>query len=93
MVCSQLQFLIKINKLLLFRDRAGEKPIFYYFNNREFIFASEIKCLLDFIDVKINKDYFPYASLEISFGENTMFSNIYSILPGLFRNRYQQITI
>ena len=72
----------KINKLLLFRDRAGEKPIFYYFNNREFIFASEIKCLLDFVDVKINKDYFPYASLEISFGENTMFSNIYSILPG-----------
>ena len=60
-------------KLLLFRDRAGEKPIYYYFNGKEFIFASEIKCLLDFVDVKINEKYFPYASLEISFGESTMF--------------------
>ena len=42
----------KINKLLLFRDRAGEKPIFYYFNNREFIFASEIKCLLILLMLK-----------------------------------------
>jgi asparagine synthase (glutamine-hydrolysing) len=27
------------------RDRFGEKPFFYYFNNREFIFASEMKAL------------------------------------------------
>ncbi len=72
------------NKILLFRDRAGEKPLYYYFDNNIFIFASEIKALLSHAGSKINEDYFPFKSLEISFGENTMFKNIFSVLPGDF---------
>jgi asparagine synthase (glutamine-hydrolysing) len=32
-------------ELLLVRDRLGIKPIFYFFNNNTFVFASEIKAL------------------------------------------------
>ncbi len=33
-------------KLLVARDRMGEKPLYYYANERVFVFASEIKALL-----------------------------------------------
>lgn len=33
-------------KLFLFRDRMGKKPIFYFCNHTHFVFASEIKSLL-----------------------------------------------
>jgi asparagine synthase (glutamine-hydrolysing) len=33
----------KKDTLILFRDRVGVKPLFYYFNNGLFLFASEIK--------------------------------------------------
>lgn len=37
---------VKKNKLLLFRDRAGEKPLFYYEKNGTLLFASELKAIL-----------------------------------------------
>lgn len=33
----------KLNKIWLFRDRAGVKPLFYYWSNDLFLFASELK--------------------------------------------------
>ncbi len=33
------------DKLLIYRDRAGIKPVFYYWNNDLFLFASELKAL------------------------------------------------
>jgi asparagine synthase (glutamine-hydrolysing) len=34
-------------ELLLARDRAGQKPLYYYHRNGQFLFASEIKALLE----------------------------------------------
>ncbi|MBI3070806.1 MAG: asparagine synthase (glutamine-hydrolyzing) [Deltaproteobacteria bacterium] len=34
------------NRVFVARDRAGEKPFFYFFGNGKFVFASELKALL-----------------------------------------------
>lgn len=39
-------------ELFLFRDRMGIKPIFYYWNNGDFAFGSELKALLQLNDFK-----------------------------------------
>ena len=41
-------------ELVLFRDRVGKKPIYYYLSNQKLVFASEIKAILEVPDV--NKD-------------------------------------
>ncbi len=73
------------NSLFLARDRLGLKPLFYY-NKNSFIFASDIKSILDNSNVKakISKD----EICEI-FGlgpahtpGKTFFKDIYEILPG-----------
>jgi asparagine synthase (glutamine-hydrolysing) len=53
-------------RLLLARDRTGEKPLFYSWTGSRFVFASEIKALLQAGGVKRNldltavSDYFSY---------------------------------
>ena len=37
---------LKLNKLLIARDRFSEKPLYFYFNSKSFIFASEIKTII-----------------------------------------------
>jgi len=43
------------NELFLSRDRFGVKPLYYYFENRVFVFASEIKSILEHKKLGINK--------------------------------------
>jgi asparagine synthase (glutamine-hydrolysing) len=63
------------DELILSRDRFGIKPLFYYKNNEEFYFASEIKVLLEFLDKRIvNKE------MAIDYLKN----NIYFILKKLY---------
>ncbi len=46
----------KKNKIFIARDRAGEKPLFYFYNGYDFIFASEIKAIFEIpsVERKIN---------------------------------------
>ena len=45
-----------IDKLFLFRDRVGKKPLYYFSDHRHFIFASEIKSLLNHPAVTASKE-------------------------------------
>lgn len=40
----------RLHKIYLYRDRAGVKPLYYYFENGRFAFASELKALVQLID-------------------------------------------
>ncbi len=70
-------------RLFLARDRAGIKPLYYFFDKDRFIFASEIKSILEFdikkqINEKILYDYFNYF---IQIGNETLFENIKTLEP------------
>lgn len=44
-------------KLYLVRDRFGKKPMFYHYDNRIFVFASEIKAIKPFLQtIKMNEE-------------------------------------
>lgn len=73
-------------RLILARDRHGIKGIFYtQLPNGEFLFASEIKSILQDSRVKRELDHesFHYfANLRYVPREKTMFEGIYRLLPG-----------
>jgi len=73
----------KQRKLFLARDRIGEKPLYYFYDGVNFIFASEIKAILQCgvrkdVDIDALNLY-----LELSFvpSPRTMFQNIYKLPP------------
>ncbi|MCK5707884.1 MAG: asparagine synthase (glutamine-hydrolyzing) [Candidatus Aureabacteria bacterium] len=67
-------------KLFLARDRFGEKPLYFYNKEGNFLFASEIKSILTQVEPEPNITPL-FWSLEASFQENTLYKNIYSLLP------------
>ncbi|MBO5372044.1 MAG: asparagine synthase (glutamine-hydrolyzing) [Lachnospiraceae bacterium] len=75
-----------IRKLLLFRDRLGVKPLFYTKKENTFIFASEIKGLFAYPNVKpiVDKDglceIFALGPAK-SYGKG-VFKDIFEVLPG-----------
>ncbi|PLX07007.1 MAG: asparagine synthase (glutamine-hydrolyzing) [Marinilabiliales bacterium] len=74
----------KNQKLFLARDRFGIKPLYYYFDNEQIIFASEIKAIIENKNIprEINKksvsEYFIYRYIP---SPNTIFNNIFKIEP------------
>ena len=82
------------------RDRTGIKPFYYYFKDRVFVFASEIKAFLklDFLDKTINQmavfDYLAHGNLETQSG--TFFQHIHELKPShqfSFNLKTQQIDL
>ncbi|MDY0131690.1 MAG: asparagine synthase (glutamine-hydrolyzing) [Desulforegulaceae bacterium] len=47
----------KEQKLIITRDRVGKKPLYYYFDNKRLVFASELKSLLEINDIPKKIDY------------------------------------
>ncbi|HOK41181.1 MAG TPA: asparagine synthase (glutamine-hydrolyzing) [bacterium] len=71
--------------LFLIRDRIGVKPLFYSEINGRIIFASEIKSILKFPEVKKNinlEAIYHYFSFKNIPAPLTAFENIYSLMPG-----------
>ena len=57
MVCGHLQFGIKKKELFCARDRFGIKPFYYYNKEDYFVFASEIKAVIEAEDVPKEPNY------------------------------------
>jgi asparagine synthase (glutamine-hydrolysing) len=76
---------LRTNSVVLFRDRAGVKPLYYHVSNKSIIFGSELKAILcsGTFDKKINNDalanYFKNGYVG---APNTIFENTYKLLAG-----------
>ncbi len=71
------------NETYIVRDRLGIKPLYYYKDNNQFIFSSEIKSILSLIDKKkLNKKAISsYMSFRYPILNDTFFKDIYSLTP------------
>ncbi|GDX51509.1 asparagine synthetase B [Bacteroidota bacterium] len=73
-------------KMMLARDRYGEKPLYYYKDEKVFSFASELKAISCF---PIKKEIDPvslnfYFQLNYIPQPNTIFKNVRQLMPGHF---------
>ena len=78
----------KKGSLFISRDRFGEKPLYFYKNDKEFFFGSEIKFIKKLINQKleINKKKI-FRSLNLGYravhqSQETYFNSIYSLKSG-----------
>lgn len=71
-------------RLWLFRDRMGVKPITYYWDGQNFIFASELKALLAFgISRNLRTEAVAdYLMFEYVPGKNLIFEHTYRLAAG-----------
>lgn len=75
----------KRRRLFCARDRLGVKPFYYYWDNKNFVFSSEIKGILANKLIEKTLNLKPLSSfLYTSYcpGEQTFFDNIYKLSPG-----------
>ncbi len=76
-------------KLYLFRDRLGIKPLYYFYDNQNFAFASELKALLQITNIKANLEINHTAISEfLHLGyipePNSIYKNIWKFPAGHF---------
>ena len=72
-------------KLFCARDRLGKKPLYYWWKDGLFAFASEIKALVQHpgIAARLNEAVLPeYLTFGYGSGEETLFAGIRKLLPG-----------
>ena len=75
----------KENKLFLARDRLGEKPLYYYFNEEQFIFGSDLSVFKEVknINLKVNQQVLPsYIQNGYIKAPNTIYKHINKLEPG-----------
>lgn len=77
----------KEKNLFLARDRFGEKPLYYTFQNNNFLFFSELKCLKVLKEYKreIDKESIKiFSNINYIPSPYTIYKNVYKLEPGSF---------
>ena len=71
------------SELSLIRDRLGQKPLYYFFDNKNIYFGSSLLSLLKIIkDYKIDENQlYSYLDYGIISSPFTLFKNIYKLMP------------
>lgn len=77
----------KSGQFFLARDRFGKKPLYYYLDSEKFVFASEIKAILE--DNNILRQINPqgianFFTFGHGIGPDTIFQKIKKLLPGRY---------
>lgn len=76
------------SKGLLCRDRFGEKPLFYFQENNEIVFGSEIKFIEGIAEKKFQlnfnkiEDFLRFGYKSLNKDNQSYFNNIHSVPPG-----------
>jgi len=73
----------KLKKIIIARDRYGMKPLYYYCDGKNLVFASEIKSIIKNKFYKRQLDYYglcEYLRFQNYISDKTLFKNI-SLLP------------
>ena len=76
----------KRKKLLLARDIAGEKPLYYYSKGKKFLFASEAKAFKDQVPLVPRQDEFFEAFQHCHL--NTLWKNVYELPAAHYLSYY-----
>jgi asparagine synthase (glutamine-hydrolysing) len=73
-------------KLVLARDRAGKKPIYYYQDKDSFVFTSELNCLKSLVKgLQINEAaFYNYFRLGVFYKEMTPYENVFELEAGSY---------
>ena len=74
-------------RLFVARDRLGIKPFYYHMDNGRFVFASEIKALLEVPGIRPepnNEAIFEYLHFTYTLEDKTWFKGVKKLLPGHF---------
>jgi asparagine synthase (glutamine-hydrolysing) len=74
-------------KLLLYRDRIGKKPLYYALKNDQLVFGSEVKAILQHPLVSRDLDcraLYHYFGLKNISAPDTAYSDVKQLLPGQF---------
>ncbi len=71
------------NKSYLIRDRVGIKPLYYTFQNGEFVFSSELKGFGEYLKIKVsNKSLIQFMTLGYIPKNNSYYENIFKLESG-----------
>lgn len=75
------------NKLIIARDRAGVKPLYYYLSDESFYFSSELKSFRQFDDfeksVQLNiESVMSFLKRGWIGAPNSIYNNTYKLIPG-----------
>lgn len=77
----------RTKSLFLARDHLGIKPLYYMFDGKRLIFASEVKAILEYVEVKKQPNYnaiADYFCFRFVVGDDTFFEGIKKLLPGYY---------
>jgi asparagine synthase (glutamine-hydrolysing) len=74
----------KSNTLILGRDRAGKKPLYYFKDADSMVFASELNTLSGCVNrLRVDeKEIYSYIRNGFFYHEKTPFQNVYEVSPG-----------
>lgn len=75
----------KNNELILVRDRAGKKPVYYFSDGQRLIFASELNCISSQVRLEKDDEHLQqYLRMGYFFKSSTPYKNVWELPAGSF---------